>query len=62
MKDYYSEIDQALTRLELGKYPTHSIEWVAERVVWCWKWRKITEGQLEVLCDRLIAYFEGPHS
>ena len=62
MKDYYSEISQALTRLELGQSPTHPITWVAERVVWCWKQHKITQGQLEVLCDRMIAYFEGPQS
>lgn len=59
MKDYYSEIDQALTRLERGLYPIRSIDWVTERIDWCWKWRKITREQLELLCDRVIAYFEG---
>lgn len=52
MKDYYADIDKALTRLEQGKYAIHSIDWCISRIDWAWKWRKITKEQMEELSDR----------
>lgn len=57
-KDYYSEIDQALARLERGVYPTHDVGWVCSRIDWCWKFRKITDEQMRRLADRVIAYMD----
>ena len=54
-KDYYKEIDSALKRYETGKYPTHKIGWITDRIAWCARWRHITGAQTSELCDRAIA-------
>ena len=53
-RDYYAEIDKALQSHEQYK-PWHdkSIEWISNRIVWCWKFRHITEKQMEELADRV---------
>lgn len=58
MRDYYSEIDKALSRLEQFKYPLHSIDWCADRIDWCWKWRKITREQMESLAERVTTFYK----
>lgn len=58
MKDYYKEISEALTRLENGYYTTHSLDWCISHIDWAWKWRKITEGQKDELCDRVCTYLD----
>ena len=58
MRDYYSEIDKALSRLEQFKYPLHSIDWCANRIDWCWKWRKITREQMESLAERVTTFYK----
>ena len=59
MNKYYSEIDKALQSYENYKpYHTHNIEWISNRISWCWKWRKITKEQMEELCDRVIKILE----
>lgn len=60
MKNYYSEIDKVLRSYEEHK-PWHekSIGWCVDRVDWCWKWRKISEKQMEELADRITVIFEG---
>ena len=60
MNKFYSEIDKALQSYENYKpYHTHNIEWISNRISWCWKWRKITKEQMEKLCDRVIKVLEG---
>ena len=60
MNKFYSEIDKALQSYENYKpYHPHKIEWISDRISWCWKWKKITKEQMEELCDRLIAVLEG---
>lgn len=54
-RDYYKEIDTALNRYENGLYPTRKISWITDRIVWCYKFRNITEEQMNALCDRSIA-------
>lgn len=57
---YYNEIDKALKSYEENKpFHPHNMEWVSNRIVWCWKWRKITKAQMEELADRATAIFEG---
>lgn len=60
MNKFYDEIDKALQSYENYKpYHTRKIEWISNRICWCWKWRKITKEQMEELCDRVIVVLEG---
>ena len=60
MNKFYDEIDKALQSYEGYKsYHTRNIEWISNRISWCWKWRKITREQMEELCDRVIKVLEG---
>ncbi len=58
-RDYYAEIDTALQSYEYGK-PWHdkSIEWICDRIDWCWRFRHITEMQMEELADRCCKVLE----
>ena len=59
MKDYYGEIDNAIKSYENYKpYHQHSIDWITDRIDWCWKFRKITESQMEELANRIITILE----
>ncbi len=59
MNKFYDEIDKALQSYEDYKpYHTRKIEWISDRICWCWKWRKITKEQMEELCDRVIKVLE----
>lgn len=60
MNKFYDEIDEALQFYEDYKpYYTHKIEWISDRISWCWKWKKITKEQMEELCDRVVKVLEG---
>ena len=59
MNKFYNEIDKALQSYENYKpYHSRKIEWISNRISWCWKWRKITKEQMEELCDRVIKVLE----
>ena len=59
MKNYYAEIDKVLTEYENHKpYHTRDIDWVCNRISWCWKWKKITKEQMEELADRATAILD----
>lgn len=59
MKDYYKQIDNALRSYEEYKpYHQYSIDWITDRIDWCWKFRKITEDQMEELANRAIEIME----
>ena len=53
-RDYYKEINEALLSYEDYK-PWHdkSISWICDRIDWCWKFKHITEKQMEELADRV---------
>ena len=56
---YYKEIDKVLKTYEEYKaYHDRDIDWAANRIDWCWKWKKITEEQMEELADRATLIFE----
>lgn len=56
---FYNEIDKALYTYENFKpYHAKSIEWISDRISWCWKWKKISEDQMEELCERVINILE----
>ena len=54
-RDFYKEIDIALKSYENYK-PWHdkSIDWICNRIDWCYKWKHITESQMNELADRII--------
>lgn len=55
MKNYYEEINSALKNYESNKpYHTKNIEWICSRIDWCWKWRKISEKEMEELSNRAV--------
>lgn len=55
MAKYYEEIDKVLSTYETGKtwHYSHDIDWICNRIDWCWKWKKITEEQKNELTDRV---------
>ena len=59
-RNYYVEIDNALKSYEDYK-PWHdkSIDWIADRIDWCWKFRHITKEQMEELADRVVKIIDG---
>lgn len=60
MNKFYDEIDKALQSYENNKpYHPKRMEWITDRITWCWKWKKITKAQTDELCDRVIAILEG---
>ena len=59
MKDYYKEIDKVLTEYEEHKpYHTRDIDWACNRIAWCYKWKKITQKQMEELANRATAILD----
>lgn len=59
VRDYYKEIDDVLIEYENYKsWHTKSMEWVSNRICWCWQWKKITREQMEELADRATAIFD----
>jgi len=54
----YNKINEAVSRLERNKYPTHNSYWCANRITWAWKFRKITEEQKNELTERMVEVFK----
>ena len=60
MNKFYEEIDKALKSYEEFKpYHTKSLEWITNRIYWCHKWKKLTQAQVEELCDRVIVIMQS---
>lgn len=58
-KDYYKQIDTAIRSYEEYKpYHQLTIDQITDKIDWCWKWKKITEGQMEELVNRIIKVME----
>ena len=59
-KNYYEEINQALQSYENYKpYHTKTVDWICNRIDWCWKWRKISQDEMEELVNRIYLVLEG---
>lgn len=59
MKDFYTELDQSIKCYEEFKpYHLLTIDQITDKIDWCWKFRKITEEQLQDLTDRIIKVME----
>jgi len=57
---FYQEIDKVLKEYETCKsYHAKDIFWACNRIDWCWRFKKITEEQMEELADRAVAIMEG---
>lgn len=59
MNKFYNEIDKVLQSYECYKpYHLRSLEWICNRIDWCWKWKKINEQEKNELCNRVIVVLE----
>ena len=59
MKNYYMDIDKAINEYEVfTPYKTKDIDWICNRIDWCWKFRHITKEQMEELADRCCKVLE----
>lgn len=54
--NYYEQINKALKSHEVYRsYHQYSIDWICDRISWCWKWKKINKNQMEELTERAVA-------
>ena len=51
-KDYYKQLDGWVRMFEQCGYCPVRIEVVTDKIVWCWKWKKITEQQNTIINNR----------
>lgn len=60
MNKFYNQINEALISYEEYK-PHHikDIDWICNRIDWCWKWKKISHDQMEELTDRICKVMEN---
>ena len=57
---YYQQLDKALKSYEeFRPYHQYSIDWICDRITWCWKWKKITQEQMEEFALRATNILEG---
>ena len=61
MRDFYGEINKVLTDYETKGRSDKNMDWAANRIDWCWKWKKITKEQMEELADRATKIFKGEY-
>lgn len=59
MKDYYDQISKEIEKYESLKSCKQLVAWICDRIDWCWKFKKISEEQMNELCDRVIDILEG---
>ena len=59
MTDYYNKIDTWIKEHEDYKPVTQqSLSNIADYIDWAYRWKKITEEEKDIACDRMIALFE----
>lgn len=55
MNKFYSQIDKALLSYEENRpYHALNLDWICNRISWCWKWKKISAEEKDNLCERTI--------
>ena len=60
MNKFELQIENAIQSYENYKpYHQHTIEWICNRIDWCWKWRKISEEKMQEFADRIIKVMES---
>ena len=61
-KNFYEELNKALKSYEEFKpYHQYKLDWIADKIDWCWKFKKISEDQMKELTDRICKVFEEIH-
>ena len=58
-RNYYAEIDKAISRFENGQYPIRKASWITDRIAWCFRFGKISRKQMAQLADRMIAVYKN---
>ena len=57
--NYSKQLNKALAEYENFKpVKQYSIDWICNRISWCWKWKKITEDQMIELSNRTVLILE----
>lgn len=62
MKDIYKELSKRIDHLERYTGSVHfetELYTISGKIDWAWKFRHITEQQMNELCDRIIKLNEG---
>ena len=60
MNKFELQIENAIQSYENYKpYHQHTIEWICNRIDWCWKWRKISEEKMNEFAERIIKVMES---
>ena len=54
----YKKINEVITQLENHKYSPLNASWCADRIVWAYKFKKITKEQMIDLSNRVTELFE----
>lgn len=54
-----ADLDDAISRLELGKCIRYTPEYITDRIAWLWKWRRIDKETMDKFTERIIAYFRS---
>lgn len=54
----YRKIHKHLTRIAQGKYCEVTLDWCADRVDWAWKWRKISQEEMEELASWISRLYD----
>lgn len=50
----YSRLSKAIESYEEHKpHHQYTVSWICDRIDWCWKWKRITETQMEELSSRI---------
>lgn len=59
VRDYYKEINTVLLSYEnLKPYHDKQIDWIWDRIAWCWKFEHITKDQMEQFVNRVCTILE----
>lgn len=59
MTDYYNKIDTWIKEHEDYKpVKQQTLSNIADYIDWAYRWKKITEKEKDIACDRMVALFE----
>lgn len=58
MKNQYMFLDKAIRDHEEYRYSQYSLSWIADRIVWAYKWRHMSQREANELADRIAKLFE----
>ena len=57
LKDFYKELDDCLSGYETRGHYYRALEWCANKIDWCYKWKKLPIEQIHSLADRVTTLF-----